>query len=147
MTMQRSVDQPAVMRLIRDRRKKAHLSYDRAGQLVPGRPISGTRWRQLEDGFRTVKGFGRIPESAPALTLAGMAYVVGATPADLHAEGCHEAAEDLVQIIAEQAREDGAAQAEAARMARTVPGLGARQRQALEREIAVSLQRVREQGR
>ncbi len=135
------------MRLIRERRKKTHLSYDRAGQLVPGRPISGTRWRQLEDGYRTVKDVGRIPESAPPVTLAGMAYVVGATPADLHADGCHEAAGELVALIASRAREDGATQAEAARMARTVPGLGARQRQTLEQEIAVSLQRVREQGR
>ena len=135
------------MRLIRDRRKKTHLSYDRAGQLVPGRPISGTRWRQLEDGYRAVKGVGRIPESAPAVTLAGMAYVTGVTPAELHAEGCHDAADDLVQMIDERAREDGDVQAEAARMARTAPGLSARQRHALEREIAASLRRVREQVR
>ena len=135
------------MRLIRDRRKKTHLSYDRAGQLVPGRPISGTRWRQLEDGYRTVKGFGRTPESAPAVTLAGMAYVTGVTPAELHAEGCHDAADELAQLIDERASEDGATQAEAARMARTVPGLGARQRQTLEQEIAMSLHRIREQGR
>ena len=134
------------MRLIRDRRKKTHLSYDRAGQLIPGRPISGTRWRQLEDGYRTVKGVGRIPESAPAATLAGMAYVVGATPADLHAEDCHEAAYELVQLIAEQAREDGDTQAEAARMARTVRGLSMRQQRALEQEMAMSLRRIREQG-
>lgn len=134
------------MRLIRDRRKTTHLSYDRAGQMVPGRPISGTRWRQLEDGYRTVRGVGRIPESAPAVTLAGMAYVVGVTPADLHAEGCHDAADDLVRLIADQAREDGATQAEAARLARTVPGLSARQRQALEQEMAMSLHRIREQG-
>ena len=135
------------MRLIRDRRKKTHLSYDRAGQLVPGRPISGTRWRQLEDGYRTVKGIGRIPESAPAVTLAGMAYVVGATPADLHAEDCHEAADELVRLIEERAREDGDTQAEAARMVRAAPGLSARQRDALAREVAVSLHRIREQGR
>ena len=146
MTMQRSVDQPTVMRLIRDRRKKTHLSYDRAGQLVPGRPISGTRWRQLEDGYRAVKGFGRLPESAPAVTLAGMAYVTGVTPAELHAEGHHEAADDLARLIEERAREDGGTQAEAARMARTVTGLGARQRYVLEQEIAVSLRRIREQG-
>ena len=147
MTQLRSVEQPAVMRLIRDRRKKTHLSYDRAGQLVPGRPISGTRWRQLEDGYRTVKGIGRIPESAPAVTLAGMAYVVGATPAELHAEGCHDAADDLVRLIEERAREDGDTQAEAARMVRAAPGLSARQRDALAREVAVSLHRIREQGR
>ena len=147
MTQPLSVEQPAVMRLIRDRRKKTHLSYDRAGQLVPGRPISGTRWRQLEDGYRTVRGFGRLPESAPPVTLAGMAYVVGVTPAELHAEGCHDAADDLAQLIEERAREDGSALAEASRMVATVRGLNTRQQRSLAQERADGLRRIREQGR
>jgi methyl-accepting chemotaxis protein len=135
------------MRLIRDRRKRMHLSYDRAGQLIPGRPISGTRWRQLEDGSRAVRDVGRIPESAPPVTLAGMAYVVGATPAELHAEGCHEAADELIHLTEQRARQDGTTLAEANRMAATVRGLNARQQQALAQEIAQGLRRVREQGR
>ena len=135
------------MRLIRERRKTTHLSYDRAGQLIPERPISGTRWRQLEDGSRALKGFGRVPEAAPPVTLAGMAYVVGVTPAELHAEGHHEAADDLMRLVKARAREDGSTLAEAARMVRVIPGLGVRQRHALEREVAESLRRIREQGR
>lgn len=123
-----------------------HLSYDRAGALVPGR-ISGTRWRQLEDGYRVVRDIGRIPESAPATTLAGMAYVVGVTPAELHGEGAHDAADELKELLAVRAREDGDTQAEAARMAGMAAGLSARQRKALESEIAADLRRIREQGR
>ena len=135
------------MRLIRDRRRKMHLSYDRAGQLIPSRPLSPTRWRQLEDGYRTVRGIGRIPESAPPATLAGMAYVTGVTPAELHAEGCPEAADELVQLIADRARQDGSSLAEANRMVSTVPGLNAGQQRALAQEIVQSLGRIREQGR
>lgn len=135
------------MRLIRERRKKMHLSYDKAGQLIPGRPLSPTRWRQLEDGYRTVKGVGRIPESAPATTLAGMAYVTGVTPAELHAEDCGEAAAELIQLIEDHARQDGSTLAEANRMVATVPGLNASQQRALAQEIAQGLSRIREQGR
>ena len=66
MSMPLSVEQPPVMQLIRARRKGMRLSYDRAGQMIPD-GLSGTRWRQLEDGYRTLKGVGRIPESAPAV--------------------------------------------------------------------------------
>lgn len=146
MSTPRPVEQPPVMQLIRIRRKKMHLSYDRAGALVPERPLSPTRWRQLEDGYRTVKDVGRIPESAPPATLAGMAYVVGVTPAELHAEGCHEAADELVGLIADRSRGDGEVLAEAALMASVARGLTARQKKALESEIASGLRRIREQG-
>jgi hypothetical protein len=133
------------MELIRARRKRLHLSYERAGALVPG-GLSDTRWRNLEDGFRTVKGAGRIPESAPALTLAGMAYVVGVTPAELHAHGRHDAADELLALISSRAQGDGEVLAEAAQMAGVARGLNAQQRKTLESEIAADLRRIREQA-
>jgi hypothetical protein len=133
------------MRLIRERRKRLHLSYDRAGALIPERPISGTRWRQLEDGYRTIKGAGRVPEPAPALTLAGMAYVVRVTADELHGFGEHEAAEERTRIAATYAREDGEALAEARRMVSAVGGLNGRQQEALISDVAQSIRRVREQ--
>jgi hypothetical protein len=133
------------MRLIRERRKQLHLSYARAGALIPERPISDTRWRQLENGYRTIKGAGRVPESAPALTLAGMAYVVRVTADELHGFGEHEAAEERHRLTASHAREDGQAQAEARKMVSGVAGLTGRQQDALISEIASTLRRVREQ--
>ena len=144
MSMPLSVEQPPVMQLIRERRKRMHLSYDRAGQMVPG-GLSGTRWRQLEDGYRTIKGIGRVPEPAPAMTLAEMAYIVQVTPAELHARGCHEAAEELIVMTGERSRDDGEVLAQAAQMAAVARGLSARQRKALESEIAADLRRIREQ--
>jgi hypothetical protein len=132
------------MRLIRERRKRLHLSYDRAGALIPERPISGTRWRQLEDGYRTIKGV-RFEEPAPALTLAGMAYVVRVTADELHGFGEHEAAEERTRIAAMYAREDGEALAEARRMVSAVGGLNGRQQEALISDVAQSIRRVREQ--
>lgn len=133
------------MRLIRERRKQLHLSYARAGQLIPDRPISDTRWRQLEDGYRTIRGVGRVAEPAPAATLAGMAYVVRVTAAQLNGVGEHEAADELLRLTAQYAREDGEAQAEARRMVSAVGGLNKRQQEALISEVASSILRVREQ--
>lgn len=133
------------MKLIRERRKRLHLSYARAGQLIPERPISDTRWRQLEDGYRTVRGIGRIPEPAPAGTLAGMAYVVRVTADELHGFGHQDAAGELIRLTAAHAREDGQAQADARRLVSAVGGLTGRQQEALISEVAQSLRRVREQ--
>ena len=144
MSMPLSVEQPPVMELIRAARKRLRLSYDRAGEMVPG-GLSGTRWRQLEDGYRTLKGVGRVPESAPALTLAEMAYIVGVGPAELHSHGRHDAAEELAVIIGIRSREDGEVLAQAAEMARMARGLNAHQRKTLESEIAADLRRIREQ--
>jgi transcriptional regulator with XRE-family HTH domain len=137
------IQQPPVMQLIRQRRKSMHLSYDRAGALAG---ISGTRWRQLEDARRAIRGVGYIPEVAPAATLARMAYAVGVTPAELDAQGHAEAAGELAGVLEARGREDGEAQAEAARMVAGVPGLSARQRQRLAEEIAADLRKVRDQG-
>ena len=145
MSMPLSVEQPPVMELVRARRKSMRLSYDRAGEMIPG-GLSGTRWRQLEDGYRTVKGIGRIPESAPAVTLAEMAYVVGVLPAELHAHGRHDAAEELTALIGSRSRGDGEVLAEAAQMAGVARGLSERQRKTLESEIANGLRRIRELG-
>jgi len=132
------------MKLIRERRKRLHLSYDRAGQMVPGR-ISGTRWRQLEDGYRTIRDVGRVPESAPPVTLAGMAFVTGLSPDDLRGEGHDEAAEELVHLIEVRTRDDGETDAEAARMAGIAVGLNIRQQKWLTGRIASDLRQLREQ--
>lgn len=137
------VTQPPVMALIRERRKHAHLSYDRAGLLAG---ISGTRWRQLEEGRRAIAGIGHIPEHAPAITLARMAWVVGLTPDDLAGFGLDEAAGELKRLAEAAAREDGETAAEAARMAALIPDLTDRQRAALEDKIAAGLRAVRKDG-
>lgn len=146
MSSPRPVEQPPVMRLIRERRKQLHLSYARAAALMPERPISDTRWRQLENGYRVIRDVGRVPESAPPLTLAGMAYVVRVTAPQLNGLGQHEAADELIRLTAAYAREDGDAQAEARRMVADVSGLTKGQQDALISEIASTLRRVREQA-
>ena len=133
--------QPPVMALIRERRKRAHLSFDRAGQAAG---ISGTRWRQLEDGRRAIRGVGYIPEYAPAATLARMAHAVGVTPAELEPFGVDEAVTELVLLAESRALEDGAARAEARRLAGMAEGLTGRQRDALEERIAADLRAVRD---
>ena len=79
------------------------------------------------------------------LTLAEMAYVVGVLPAELHAHGCHDAADELLALIGSRSREDGEVLAQAAQMAAVARGLTARQRKVLESEIAADLRRIREQ--
>jgi transcriptional regulator with XRE-family HTH domain len=133
-------DQPAVMKLIRERRKQMHLSYGRAGAHAG---ISDTRWRQLENGYRTIKGVGRIPEDAPPVTLAKMAYVVGVTVSELNDAGRGEAAAELRQLAEDRAQADGEAQAEAERMVSVVGGLTKAQRERLMTEVAADLRRIR----
>lgn len=129
------------MALIRERRKRAHLSFDRAGHLAG---ISGTRWRQLEDGRRAIRGVGYVPEHAPAATLARMAYAVGITATELESCGAHEASVELMMLAESRAEADVMALAEAARLVDQVPGLTPRQRATLEAKIAADLRDVRE---
>lgn len=53
--------------------------------------ISDRRWRQIETGYR-IEGGSPVPVHAPADTLARMAKVVGASPAQLRAAGREDAA-------------------------------------------------------
>jgi len=59
--------------------------------------MSATRWRQLETGSIRVKG-ADYPERAPADTLARMAWVTGATAAELCEAGRPDAAEELERL-------------------------------------------------
>jgi transcriptional regulator with XRE-family HTH domain len=144
MAQPRPTQQPVVMKLIRERRKRMHLSYDRAATRAG---ISGTRWRQLEDGHRAIRGVGYIPEEAPPATLARMAYVVGVTPDELISDGQPAAGAELADLIELRSREDGETQAEAARAVSTLPWLNAEQREHLEQELAQDIRRIREQDR
>jgi transcriptional regulator with XRE-family HTH domain len=135
------IEQPPVMKLIRERRKRLHLSYDRAGELAG---ISGTRWRQLEGGFRAVKGT-YFTESAPAPTLARMALAVGMRPADVR-EHSEDAAGEMTALAEIRARADTDTRAEAVRMVGTIGGLTDRQRRLLEDSVADDLRRVREES-
>lgn len=60
--------------------------------------ISDTRWRQIEHGMRQVRG-EPVQEIGPSPTVAAMAAVVGATPADLEAAGRPDAAGELAAIL------------------------------------------------
>lgn len=61
--------------------------------------ISSPWWRVLETGIRRTHGHD-FPESANEETLARMAQVVGATPAELRTAGREDAAEILEKILA-----------------------------------------------
>lgn len=121
-----------------------HLSYDRAGVRAG---ISGTRWRQLEDGHRAIRGVGYIPEEAPPATLARMAYAVGVTPDELVNGGQPAAGAELADLIEVRSREDGETHAEAARAVSTLAGLSAVARERLAQELAEDIRRIREQDR
>lgn len=62
--------------------------------------MSATRWRQLEDGAILIRG-RRYPETAPDDTLARMAWVVGASPAELRKAGRDGAAVALETILSD----------------------------------------------
>jgi hypothetical protein len=68
--------------------------------------ISETRWRQLETGRIIVRG-RELPETAPAETLAKMAYAVGVTQDELADTGRLDAAVILKRLI-DQAPPDAA---------------------------------------
>jgi hypothetical protein len=86
---------PPEARLIADKRKNnTRYSHLEAGRRAG---ISAARWRQLELGYFRVRK-ENFPERAPADTLARMAWVVGATPAELRAAGRADAADELKRM-------------------------------------------------
>lgn len=132
--------QPPVMQLIEQRRDRLGMSKRTAAALAG---ISESRWRQLENGGREIRG-NWIPEDAPDLTLASMALAVRLTPGDIMPFSVRAAAM-LGDLIAEREARGHQDAEDAARM---VGALGARsltgrQRAALEEEVAEALRRLR----
>ena len=95
---------PAEASLIRIARQARGLSPEAAAQLVPIR-LGGSRWREIEKGY---KGANRQSVTAPHLTLAHMARVVGVSPERLDEVGRHTAAEILREILRQEAENEEA---------------------------------------
>jgi Helix-turn-helix domain len=133
--------QPPVMQLIGQRRDRLGMSKRAAASLAG---ISEARWRQLENGYREIRGIP-VTEDAPDPTLARMALAVRATPADIKAFSAH-AAQILEGILAEMEAGSQQDADDAARMVDALDGrkLTGRQRVLLETEIAESLRRLRD---
>jgi hypothetical protein len=81
------------------RTKPPHMSMSEAARRAP---LSLTRWRHLEHGYRSFKG-AWYAEWAPAGTLARMARVVGATPDQLRERDRDDAAAELEALLAHPA--------------------------------------------
>lgn len=97
-------------------RQRSGLSQNEAGRRAG---ISGTRWRQIVAGWQS-SGGGQIPVTAPARTVAKMAWAVGLTPEELGAVGRADAAEELRELLAEHP-ELGALRAELAQLMAALP--------------------------
>lgn len=133
--------QPPVMQLIEQRRDRLGISKRTAAVLAG---ISESRWRQLEDGGREIRG-NWIPEDAPDLTLARMALAVRLGEADIEPFS-KRASLMLADLIAER---NAGSQQDADDAARMVSGLDAHKvppakRAALEARIAEALRDLRE---
>lgn len=85
---------PAEASLIRLAREAASLSPESAAALMSAR-ISGSRWRQIEAGYRHDSSKAVV---APAPTLAQMARAVGVSAERLASAGREDAAEILREI-------------------------------------------------
>lgn len=98
------VDVPPEAALIKSRREamRPKLSQARAGELVG---LSGTRWRQIENGYETARAGLQARVDAPADTLAHMARVLGITAEELRAVGRHDAAAELSNLESTDRRE------------------------------------------
>lgn len=108
--------------------------------------ISEARWRQLEKGYREIRGVP-VTEGAPDLTLARMAVAVRLAPEDVQPFN-PRAAFMLADLIAER-NADGQQDADdAARMVDALNGgrsLTRRQREALQARIAAELHDLRDE--
>lgn len=102
--------------------------------------ISDTYWRMIESGGRDVKG-RRIVR-----TLARMANAVGVPPGAMEAAGRPDIESRLAEVRLGEARSLEEAQEAADRMVATMPGLPARQREALRERVTEVVREVREQG-
>jgi len=133
--------QPPVMRLIKERRERLGMSI--RGAAEQAEPFSEARWRQLENGGRKFRGTW-IAETAPVSTLARMALAVRLAPKDI--EPFSPPAAEIMMTTIEQRKAENAQHADdAARMVEALndPDLTARQRAALEAEVAEYLRQIR----
>lgn len=97
MTMTQQPEAPPEAQLIaRLREAPPRMSIKKAAAAAG---ISDTRWRQIEHGWRPAGGGQHVPEKGPSPTVAQMAYVVGATPAQLAEAGRADAAGELQAIL------------------------------------------------
>jgi Helix-turn-helix domain len=95
---------PPESQLISARRKETALSYRQAARQAG---MSPERWRQIEQGMARVARGTDVPvRDAPADTVAKMAWVVGATPAELESCGRADAAAGLRALIAAEPPRD-----------------------------------------
>lgn len=135
---------PPEAQLIKRRREEhiPHLSMREAARRAG---ISAPWWRMIETGIRRVSGQDH-PERGNADTIASMGLAVGVQPDELEAAGRPDAAATLRKLAAGRALNDSASRAEAARLVDGIPGLNARQRQALAERVAADLRNVRDLG-
>lgn len=139
----RRLPQPPVMQLIEQRRDRLGMSK-RAAAALAG--ISEARWRQLENGYREIRGIP-VTEEAPDPTLARMALAVRLAPEDIRPFS-ERAAQILGDLIAEREAHGQQDADDAARMVDAIPDsrrLNGRQRAALESEVAEALGRLRDE--
>lgn len=97
---------PPESQLIAARRKAMdpEPSYRKAARAAG---ISPERWRQIETGIARVARGTDVPvRDVPAQTIARMARVVGATPAELESVGRADAAAELRRIIEAEPQEE-----------------------------------------
>jgi hypothetical protein len=128
------------MQLISDRRERLGMSKRTAAALAS---ISEARWRQLENGYREIRGVP-VTEEAPEPTLARMALAVRLGPQDVEPYS-PRAAQMLSDLLAERDAAGRRDADDAARMIDALDGsLTSRQRSALEAEVTEALRRVRD---
>lgn len=106
--------------------------------------MSEARWRQLENGYREIRGVP-VNEEAPEPTLARMALAVRLASEDISPYS-ERAAQMMADLAAERDAEGRRDADDASRMVDALAdrALTARQRAALEAEVADTLRRMRE---
>lgn len=72
-------------------------------KLAANAGMSDTRWRHIVTGWQPAPGGARTPVTAPAKTLARMAFAVGVTPEELAKTGRTDAADLLTRILSDNA--------------------------------------------
>lgn len=112
--------------LIRRARLARGLSLESAAarltDMNDGRPFSGSRWSQLETGYRYVNGVPIVQRMTDA-RLAQMAYIVGLDPGQLEEVGRVEAAHILRELERQKRRAAEEAPPSAAPAAAVPPDL------------------------
>jgi transcriptional regulator with XRE-family HTH domain len=91
---------PPEARLLRRKRIARGLSPAQAAELTG---VSGSTYRQVENGYHIPARGLKVPKIAPPETLAKMLHAFGATPRELIKAGRADAAEILEGIILEEA--------------------------------------------